>query len=117
MIDEADVTLSLEGSLNDDLAAFRSAWERTERGEKVETERVIAFESWEALASVLTGERYRLLKHLRTQPEASVSALARNVHRHLRRVQADVKALESIGLVKRAPGVVRATSAKVTAVL
>ena len=32
-------------------------------------------ESWENLASVMTGERYRLLQHLHAHPEPSVSAM------------------------------------------
>jgi predicted transcriptional regulator len=102
-----EIRVSVGGSLKDDLAAFRSAWERTERGEAVAPERVLAFESWERLASVLTGERYRLLRHLHAQPEASVSALARHLGRHLRRVQEDIRVLEQAGLVDRSEGTVR----------
>ncbi len=105
------------GALADDLAAFRSAWERAERGEHVEAERVLAFESWEGLASVLTGERYRLLRHLRAHPEPSVSALARGLRRHLRRVQADVRALENAGLVDRSGGGVRAAADRLQATI
>jgi predicted transcriptional regulator len=79
-----------DGNLKDDLAAFRDAWDRAERGEEVKPEIVVFFESWEGLASVLTGERYRLLRHLLAHPEPSISALARHLGRHLRRVQADV---------------------------
>ena len=115
MADEVKVVVG--GTLADDLAAFRSAWERAERGEHVETERVLAFESWEGLASVLTGERYRLLRHLRAHPEPSVSALARSLGRHLRRVQADVRALEAAGLVDRSSGTVRAAADRLQATI
>lgn len=113
MID--DVKVAVGGSLADDLAAFRSAWEQAERGEAVRPEIVITFESWEGLAKVLTGERYKLLRHLRAHPEPSVSALARNVGRHLRRVQADVKALEGAGLIDRTSGTVRAAADRLQA--
>ncbi len=103
------------GSLQEDLAAFRSAWERSECGEDVAPERVLAFESWEGLAAVLTGERYRLLRHLHAHPEPSVSALARGLGRHLRRVQADVRALESAGLIDRSTGSVRTTTDRISA--
>jgi predicted transcriptional regulator len=43
----------------------------------------------------MTGERYRLLRHLHANPEVSVSALARHLGRHFRRVLADVHALEA----------------------
>jgi predicted transcriptional regulator len=113
----ADDTLKVivGGGLKDDLASFRSAWERTERGEHVTPERVLAFESWEGLARVLTGERYRLLRHLHAHPAASISALARSLGRHLRRVQADVRALEQAGLVDRSEGGVRAAADRIAA--
>jgi predicted transcriptional regulator len=90
-------------------AAFLVAWERAERGEVVQ-ERVLSFESWNGLASVMTGERYRLLRHLHSHPEPSVSALARALGRQYRRVHADVTALEGVGLVERADSEVRATA-------
>ena len=34
--------------------------------------RVLAFESWEELSAVLTGEQYCLLRHLHGHPEPSV---------------------------------------------
>lgn len=109
------MTVAVGGSLADDLAAFRSAWERAERGATVTPEVVLTFESWEGLTAVLTGERYKLLRHLRAHPEPSVSALARNVGRHLRRVQADVRALEGAGLVDRSTGTVRAAADRLQA--
>jgi len=110
----SEIKIIVGGSLKDDLAAFRTAWDRAERGEHVEPERVLAFESWEGLAHVLTGERYRLLRHLRTHPEPSISALARGLGRHLRRVQDDVHALENVGLIERSGGIVRATADRVS---
>ncbi len=109
------VKVIVGGDLSDDLAAFRDAWKRAERGEAVTPERVLAFESWEGLASVLTGERFRLLRHLHAHPEPSVSALARSLGRHLRRVQADVRALEGAGLVERSDGEVRAAADRIMA--
>ena len=38
------VKVGVGGSLADDLAAFRSAWKRAERGEAVEPEIVVTFE-------------------------------------------------------------------------
>jgi predicted transcriptional regulator len=101
-----DVKVIVGGTIEDDAAAFLDAWRRAERGEVVH-ERVLAFESWEGLARVMTGERYRLLRHLHAHPEPSVSALARALGRQYRRVHADVAALEQAGLVGRADGAVR----------
>ena len=70
---------------------------------------------WDLLAKVLTGERYRLLKHLHAHPEPSISALARSLGRQYRRVHADVAALEAAGLLARHGGEVRATADRLTA--
>jgi predicted transcriptional regulator len=110
----SDLKVSVGGSIEDDAAAFLHAWHRVERGEPVD-ERVLAFESWEGLARVLTGERYRLLRHLHAHPEPSVSALARALGRQYRRVHADVAALEHAGLLDRSEGAVRATADRITA--
>jgi predicted transcriptional regulator len=112
-----DIKVTVGGTLKDDLAAFRSAWEQAERGERgepVQSQRVLAFESWQGLASIMTGERYRLLRHLHAQPEPSVSALARHLGRHLRRVQEDVRTLEQAGLVDRSQGMVRAAADRIS---
>jgi predicted transcriptional regulator len=110
----SSIKLIVGGGLDDDAAAFLDAWHRAERGRKV-SERAIAFESWEALATVLTGERYRLLRHLHAHPEPSVSSLARALGRQYRRVHADVKALENAGLLSRSNGAVRTTADSIKA--
>jgi predicted transcriptional regulator len=104
-----EVKMIVGGSLEEDATAFLDAWKRAERGETMR-ERVLAFESWEALASVLTGARYRMLRHLHAHPEPSVSALARALGRQYRRVHADVTALERAGLLARSEGAVRTTT-------
>lgn len=102
------------GTLEEDAAAFLDAWHRAERSETVD-EQALAFESWEALAAVMTGERFRLLRHVHAHPETSVSALARALGRQYRRVHADVALLERAGLIDRSTGVVRASVDKITA--
>ena len=92
------------GTAEDAAAAFLDAVERAERGEAVR-ERVLSFQSWEGLASGMTGERYRLLRHLHAHPEPSVSALGRQYGR----VHEDVTALENVGLVARDEAPVRTT--------
>ena len=66
-------------------------------------------------AKVMTGERYRLLRHVHDHPEPSVSALARALGRQYRRVHADVTALEQAGLLDRQAGIVRATADRIHA--
>src|SRR5437868_4916044 len=110
----AQTTVIVGGSLEEDADAFLGAWRRAERGEHVD-ENVLAFESWEALAAVMTGERYRLLRHIHAHPEPSVSALARALGRQYRRVHADVTALEQAGLLDRSSRGVCARVDKITA--
>ena len=109
-----DVRILVGGSLEDDAGAFLDAWRRAEGGEDVR-ERTLVFKSWDMLSSVLTGERFRLLKHVHAHPEPTVSALARALGRQYRRVHADVAALESAGLVTREAGAVRATADRLRA--
>src|SRR5580700_353508 len=109
-----ETKIIIGGGLEEDAAAFLDTWHRAARGETVD-ENVLAFESWEALASVLTGERYRLLRHVHAHPEPSISALARSLGRQYRRVHADVAALEEAGLLDRSEGEVRASVDKITA--
>jgi predicted transcriptional regulator len=110
----AETKIIVGGGLEEDAAALLDAWHRAERGETVD-ENVLAFESWEALASVLTGERYRLLRHVHAHPEPSISALARSLGRQYRRVHADVAALEQAGLIDRSAGEVRTRVDRITA--
>ncbi len=110
----SDLKMIVGGSIEDDAAAFVDAWRRAERGKAI-LENVVAFESWEGLARVMTGERFRLLRHLYAHPEPSISALARALGRQYRRVHEDVTILESAGLVERADGLVRATAGTITA--
>jgi len=104
-----DMRIVVGGIAEDDAAAFLYAVARAERGEAVH-EPVLSFQSWEGLASVMTGERYRLLRHLHAHPEPSVSALARALGRQYRRVHDDVTALEGAGLVARNDGSVYTTA-------
>src|SRR5260370_16724368 len=99
----AETKIIVGGGLEEDAGAFLDAWRRAERGERVD-ETVLAFESWEALAAVMTGERYRLLRHVHVHPEPSVSPLARALGRQYRRVHADVAALEQAGVLYPPPG-------------
>jgi hypothetical protein len=50
----SEVQVVVRGSIEDDLAAFLDAWHRAERGEHVK-DRVLAFESREALATAIAA--------------------------------------------------------------
>ena len=76
--------------------------------------RVLAFESWDGLAKVMTPERYRLLRHLHGHPEPSISSLARSLQRQYRRVHDDVTALEDAGLIARSTEGVTMTADRIS---
>ena len=109
-----DLTTRVGGDLGEDLGDFIRAWKRGEKGD-LRQQRIVAFESWPALASLLTTQRYRLLRHVRDHPARSVNALAGELKRQYRRVHEDVAALERVGLIDRSHGDVRATVDRLTA--
>ena len=86
---------------------FVDAWHRAERGEALK-ERHLAFESWDALARVLTGKRVELLRYVRRNNVTSIRALAKALDRDYSNVHADVKALAGAGLLEATPRGVRA---------
>ena len=92
--------LELGGSAEADGAAFIEAWHRIDRGDDA-PDHVLSFQSWDALASVLTTERLRLLRHLHRQQEPSIAALAKALGRQYRRVHDDVSILADNGLLQR----------------
>jgi len=110
----SDVKLTVGGTLADDAAAFLNAWHRAEDGD-VAAERALVFESWDALSRLMTGERYRLLRHIHAHPEPSISALARSLGRQYRRVHDDVTALVAAGLIERDAGSLHTTADHLTA--
>ena len=71
-------------------------------------ERHLAFESWDALARVLTGRRMELLRYVRRRKVTSVRALAKALGRDYSNVHADVRALAAAGLLDMTDSGVRA---------
>jgi predicted transcriptional regulator len=86
---------------------FVNAWHRAERGETFQ-ERHLSFESWDALARVMTGKRMELLRYVRRHDVGSVRALAKALGRDYSNVHADVQALAAAGLLDTANGGVQA---------
>jgi len=104
----SDVKITVGGAMEEAASRrFIDAWRRAEHGETFQ-ERHLAFESWNALARVLTGKRMELLHYVRRHPAASVRALAKALGRDYSNVHADVQALTSAGLLETADGGVRA---------
>jgi len=104
----SQVKFTVGGAMEDDASSrFVDAWHRAERGE-VFQERHLAFESWDALARVLTGKRMELLRYVRRNNVTSIRALAKALDRDYSNVHADVKALAGAGLLEATPRGVRA---------
>ena len=94
-----DVRITVGGAMEQDASRrFIDAWHRAERGEGF-SERHLVFESWDALARVLTRKRMELLSYVRRHDTASVRALAKALKRDYRNVHADVQALAAAGLL------------------
>lgn len=104
----SDVKMTVGGPFEDEAARrFVDAWHRAERGESFR-ERHLTFESWNALAGVLTGKRMELLRYVRRHKVTSVRALAKALGRDYSNVHADVQALIAAGLLDATDGGVRA---------
>ena len=100
----SDVKITVGGAMEDEASRrFVDAWHRAERGETFH-KRHLAFESWEALARVMTGKRMELLHYVRRHQVTSVRALAKALGRDYSNVHADVQALTAAGLLDTADG-------------
>jgi predicted transcriptional regulator len=104
----SDVKITVAGNLEKEASArFIDAWHRAERGETFQ-QRHLAFESWDALARVLTGKRMELLRYVRRNNVTSIRALAKALQRDYSNVHADVQALSGAGLLEATARGVRA---------
>ncbi|MGA2349151.1 MAG: hypothetical protein ABSF70_01850 [Terracidiphilus sp.] len=104
----SDVKFTVGGAMEEEASRkFIDAWHRAELGESFH-ERHLAFESWDALARVLTGKRMELLRYVRRHHVTSVRALAKELKRDYSNVHADVKALAGAGLLEATTRGVRA---------
>jgi predicted transcriptional regulator len=104
----SDVKITVGGAMEDEASRpFVDAWHRAESGETFR-ERHLAFESWDALARVLTGKRMEMLRYVRRHNVTSIRALAKALGRDYSNVHADVQALTEAGLLDARNGGVRA---------
>ncbi|HUE05483.1 MAG TPA: hypothetical protein VMR62_38425 [Bryobacteraceae bacterium] len=102
------MNVTVGGAMEEDATRrFVDAWHRAERGRTFH-ERHLAFESWDALARVLTGKRMELLRYVRRHHVTSVRALAKALERDYSNVHADVQALTAAGLLDASNGDIHA---------
>jgi predicted transcriptional regulator len=69
-------------------------------GEKSKNRKVLYFENLEAMRKVLTEERLRILKTIRTNHPSSIYELARVLKRDVKNTFNDVQFLTQIGLIE-----------------
>jgi predicted transcriptional regulator len=104
----SNVKFTVGGAMADEASRrFVEAWRRAESGVKFQ-ERHLAFESWDALARVLTGKRMELLRYVRRHNVTSIRSLAKALKRDYSNVHADVQALAGAGLLDTTAKGVRA---------
>lgn len=113
----AKVEIHVGGGFDAVAKRVADVWHRAERGETVEPTEHITFESWDAMVSTMSPRRFDLLRHLHRQPEPSIAALARALHRDYKRVHDDVAALERVGLVARDNAGLHADIAEIRAII
>ena len=89
-------------STDDFFADAAKAAARIDAGDSSAQESVIAFENMETLLKILTANRWRLLRALRTEGPTSIRRLAQSLGRDYRAVHADVMILMNVGLIERA---------------
>jgi predicted transcriptional regulator len=106
----ATINVTVGDSLEADAAAFVDAFEGAAQGVALPPSRLLSFESWEGLTTLLSDQKLRLLRHLRQHPEPSISALAQSLGEPARRVESDVEAMEKVGFIERGPHGLRVTA-------
>lgn len=74
---------------------------RIDAGDYTPQEAVVAFESADMFLSILTANRWRLLRALRKEGHSSIRHLAKVLERDYRGVHADVTALLNAGLIEK----------------
>jgi predicted transcriptional regulator len=94
------VKISVGGAIEDDAShRFIDAWRRAKAGNRFHGH-YLAFESWDALARLLTTERMELLRYVRRNKVGSVRSLAKALSHDYSNVHADVQSLASAGLLQ-----------------
>ena len=104
----SNVKITVGGDMEADASRrFIDAWHRAEQGATF-GERHLSFQSWDALARVMTTRRMELLRHVRKHDVRSIRALSKALGRDYSNVHADVQALTAAGLLDASDGRLRA---------
>ena len=105
---KSEVQVTVGGAIEEEASrGFIEAWHRAEQGERFQ-ETHLVFENWKTLERVLSGRRLELLGYVHRHEVASIRALAKALQRDYSNVYADVRALESAGLLETSEKGIRA---------
>jgi predicted transcriptional regulator len=78
----------------------KGVWEKVRKREKVRKNEAVYFENFEAMRKILTDERIRILKVIKTEHPASIYELAKKLRRDIKNTFNDVQFLAQAGLVE-----------------
>lgn len=78
----------------------KEVWEKVQKRGKVKKHEAIYFENLEAMRKILTDERLRILKVIKTEHPASIYELAKKLRRDIKNTFDDVQFLGRAGFVE-----------------
>ena len=78
----------------------KGVWKKVQRREKVRKNEAVYFENFEAMRKILTDERMRILKVIKTEHPASIYELAKKLRRDIKNTFNNVQFLAQAGLVE-----------------
>ncbi len=94
-----NVTIMVD-SFEHTMDRFADTYEKIRKGEKVEKQEILSFQTVELMRGMLTKERLRILKTVREKKPKTIYALAKTLKRPYANVFRDVKKLAEMGLIE-----------------
>ena len=94
-----NITIKIE-SLEESGKRFVEVYNKVSKGEKVEPQDILSFETEERMPQILTKERLRILKAVREKEPKTIYAFAKLLKRPYANVFNDVKKLTEMGLLE-----------------
>jgi len=79
---------------------IKQVWNSLEKGEKVQKHKGVYFENLDTMRKVLTEERLRILKTIKTNNPQSIYELAKLIKRDIKNTFNDVQFLAQVGLIE-----------------
>jgi predicted transcriptional regulator len=79
---------------------IKRVWNSLEKGEKVQKHKGVYFENLDTMRKVLTEERLRVLKTIKTNNPQSIYELAKLIKRDIKNTFNDVQFLAQVGLIE-----------------